>query len=104
MRVILDVFSGRKNPSWRLDEKNARELVERVKSFPPYSEALSAHSQLGLRNVILELEPGESQGYALPAQVAFGVDDLPSLTRRVAVDSLKQQTATSIKRQTVEWL
>jgi len=50
MIITLDVFSGRPNPSWRLSEKNAQQLLERVanKALPPLD---AVENTLGFRGL-----------------------------------------------------
>ena len=38
MRVVLDVFSGRPNPSWSLTSEQQRELTERLEDLDPCAE------------------------------------------------------------------
>lgn len=50
MVITLDIFSGRPNPSWKLSEKNAQQLLERVadKSLAPLD---SVENKLGFRGL-----------------------------------------------------
>ena len=57
VRVTLDVFSGRPNPSWNLDEAEAREILGQVQSQP---EVLvpeeAAPAVLGYRGLVVSLD------------------------------------------------
>ncbi len=48
MKAILDVFSGRPNPSWELTPQDAKELARRLTSMAPASRA-PAEGGLGYR-------------------------------------------------------
>jgi hypothetical protein len=78
-RVTLDIFSGRPNPSWVLDEKEARELLRDLKRRP---EALAPADAfpgiLGYRGLVVEADDGEDAsaasefGRALPGIFRVG--------------------------------
>lgn len=69
VRVTLDIFSGRPNPSWVLDEREAREVLRQVAA---HREAATPADQdrgvLGFRGLIIESDEGSvAAGHDLPA-------------------------------------
>lgn len=69
VRVTLDIFSGRPNPSWVLDEREAREVLRQVAA---HREAATPADQdrgvLGFRGLIIESDdPSAPAGHDLPA-------------------------------------
>ena len=73
VRVTIDIFSGRPNPSFLLDEKEAREILRQLGSTP---EAVTpehvAAGVLGYRGMILELEEEPAGKLALPRRLRVG--------------------------------
>ena len=80
LRIELDIFSGRPNPSWILSPKEERELVDRVKSDPSLMLPVTAATGgLGYRGYIItaEKEGEESLGKAaLPSSFRLGGEPL----------------------------
>lgn len=80
LRIELDIFSGRPNPSWILSPKEERELVDRVKADPSLMLPVTAATGgLGYRGYIVtrEKEGEESQGKAaLPSSFRLGGEPL----------------------------
>ena len=50
MRIELDIFSGRPNPSWVLSTEEAAELVARVRALP---QGGSQQTRLGYRGFVV---------------------------------------------------
>lgn len=73
VRVTIDIFSGRPNPSFLLDEKEAREILRQLSSTPEAvtSEDVAA-GVLGYRGMILELEEEPAGKLALPRRLRVG--------------------------------
>src|SRR5207248_1561861 len=65
MKAILDVFSGRPNPSWELTPQEAQELVKRLTGLVPANRA-PAQGGLGYRGFTIA-NPDKVAG--LPAQI-----------------------------------
>lgn len=80
LRIELDIFSGRPNPSWILSPKEERELVERVKSDPSLMLPVTASTGgLGYRGYIVTAEKeGETSlgKAALPSSFRLGGEPL----------------------------
>lgn len=80
LRIELDIFSGRPNPSWILSPKEERELVDRVKADPSLMLPVTAATGgLGYRGYIVtaEKEGEESLGKAaLPSSFRLGGEPL----------------------------
>ena len=58
MRVELDVFSGRSNPSWDLSDEEARAIVELLVDLPTTTAPVN-EGRLGFRGFTLETPPAE---------------------------------------------
>ena len=56
MIVELDVFSGRPNPRWQLDETRAREVAEQHQRLAATAEQPSEPPGLGYRGFVYTLE------------------------------------------------
>jgi hypothetical protein len=80
LRIELDIFSGRPNPSWILSPKEERELVERVKADPSLMLPVTAATGgLGYRGYIVTAEKeGEASlgKAALPSSFRLGGEPL----------------------------
>ena len=68
LRVTLDIFSGRPNPSWVIGGGLAASILREIALHRSIISDLSKHTtRLGYRRVSLELLEGEApQGYNLP--------------------------------------
>lgn len=53
MRVELDVFSGRPNPSWDLTSQEEQEFLSRLRSLPTGAGSGTIADKLGYRGVIV---------------------------------------------------
>lgn len=53
MRVELDVYSGRPNPSWELSEKQGEEFIKRLRALPK-ADSGSVRDGLGYRGLIVD--------------------------------------------------
>jgi hypothetical protein len=71
MRVTLDTFSGRPNPSWVLSKKDAKRLVDSVarKALPSVD---SVESILGFRGYIISSDSDEEPLVGLPHEFRIG--------------------------------
>lgn len=73
VRVTIDIFSGRPNPSFLLDEAEARDILRQLSSTP---EAVTPEEVstgiLGFRGMILELEEEPAGKLALPRRLRVG--------------------------------
>lgn len=58
MRVELDMFSGRPNPIWDLDEAAERELLELESNLEPVGRAADEPPPLGYRGFIYSDDSG----------------------------------------------
>jgi hypothetical protein len=66
MRVILEVFSGRPDPSWELTFQEASELARRLHGLTP-TTPVPAEGQLGYRGMSLV---NTDKVAGLPAQIS----------------------------------
>jgi hypothetical protein len=93
MLVELDVFSGRPNPRWRLDERNHRELL---KLQGRLSVALAAPDPpaLGYRGFVCADRSGTRRVYKGYVRVPRGVLDDPSFSlERFLLDHMPPEFA-----------
>src|SRR3954447_2102525 len=60
MRVMMDVFSGRPNPTWRLKPAQARQVAEQLNPMTRQAAApaiaQAPHAGLGFRGFVIERE------------------------------------------------
>jgi hypothetical protein len=73
--VVLEIFSGRPDPSWTLDEHHVTELLRRLKTLPPATEhTLPPEPGLGYRGLHVSLSDGAHGETVVVRQgrVAFG--------------------------------
>lgn len=70
MIVTLDIFSGRRNPSWRLSEKAAKELVDRIAGRALISaDADGTRHSLGFRGLVVAPTDDSVAGLATPMRI-----------------------------------
>ena len=56
VRVTLDIFSGRPNPTWNLDESTAREVLREITAQPELLGGVNSTSgKLGFRGLLVEV-------------------------------------------------
>ncbi|MEO5681380.1 MAG: hypothetical protein ABIQ88_02000 [Chitinophagaceae bacterium] len=78
MKVTLDVFSGRENPSWELNEKEAKSLLERVAGKSVLTDA-QHDSKLGFSGFKIEatsderLPEGVGDSFYIGTDLAAGI-------------------------------
>jgi hypothetical protein len=60
IEVELDVFSGKPNPRWTLDQKRADEVLNALKAESPTTVPATAPARLGYRGFILHIEGGDA--------------------------------------------
>ncbi len=78
MIVTLDIFSGRPNPSWRLSDKNAKELVDRVaKRALATAEADDGAAALGFRGLVVDRASDDDASAPVPASFRVGGSGAP---------------------------
>jgi hypothetical protein len=53
LRVELDVFSGRENPTWILSAQDERVFIEKFRSLPKIKGEVSGGNALGYRGLIV---------------------------------------------------
>jgi hypothetical protein len=63
MFVELDVFSGRPNPRWELDEQRTQELRQLVRRLTPAREAAPEPPGLGYRGFVYSDAGGQVRVY-----------------------------------------
>lgn len=74
VRVTIDIFSGRPNPSFVLDEREAQEILRQIAASP--ETVVSAERSLGIlgyRGLVLELDSDDAAKHAgLPRELRIG--------------------------------
>jgi hypothetical protein len=91
MEVEADIFSGRPNPRWTLDEASTAVVAAMLGALPPAAHPAAAPQALGYRGMVLrDVEaafPGCTEvrlhGGAVTARCADGVRHLADAGRRV---------------------
>jgi hypothetical protein len=63
MTVELDVFSGRPNPRWELDEDSAESLRLLISGLPPATGVPQEPSGLGYRGFVFTTADGPARAY-----------------------------------------
>lgn len=94
MRVTLDIFSGRPNPSWELSSWQVRELRARV-ADNALKSARVTHPSLGFRGLIVTSQSDDFAGLRLPAAFRVGAPDLEPTADREAPPAQKGETHAS---------
>jgi hypothetical protein len=88
LQITLDIFSGRPNPSWILDEQDAREILKNIaKNRGVVTEVDSGYQGLGYRGLILEsLTDHVAAQYDLPSmfEIANGASLYESKADEIA--------------------
>lgn len=118
-RIELDIYSGRQNPSWTLDEKEGAELIERLRGEPALIAPVNnAKLGLGYRGFIVNglFDGGPWQRAGLPPQFRVlgqgGIDldasaswlldtrevEIGDPTERVARDAITEQAQDTLAR------
>ena len=94
MLVELDIFSGRPNPRWELDERTARRLKEVHRSLRPAATSAAAKLDLGYRGFAYEVD--EKPWRALDGRVFGGdatLEDPDRMVERLLIESLPAELA-----------
>ena len=63
MLVELDVFSGRPNPRWELDEQSSQQLVQLERRLTSTREAAPEPPGLGYRGFVYSAASGQVRAY-----------------------------------------
>jgi hypothetical protein len=63
LRVELDAFSGRPNPSWQLGPTEATEFLARLRALPSVSGRLPSNDGLGYRGFVVTADGASLDGY-----------------------------------------
>jgi hypothetical protein len=98
----LDIFSGRPNPSWRLSDKKARELADRVENRAVASADSEIGSQvLGFRGLVVAATSDADGGGTMPATFRIGGAAPPDAQ---ALDAGRSALTADEIEDTVRWL
>lgn len=94
MRVELDIFCGRPNPSWKLLPSEAAELVQRLRAAPPTDTPPPAGGGLGYRGLIVTPTAGASIDSCAVVAVSKGVISC----QRPSGDQLRRDPGRALER------
>ena len=73
MQVTLDIFSGRRNPSWMLSDKNAKALRDRIANRAVASADAEADGHfLGFRGLVVAATGDADGAVGLPSALRIG--------------------------------
>jgi hypothetical protein len=95
MLVELDIFSGRPNPRWELDEPASREVRRRASGLTPATAQLPEPPGLGYRGFVYADPAGPARVYRGYLQVAGRVLADPTFEiERLLLEHLPPELAT----------
>jgi hypothetical protein len=61
LKITVDIFSGRPNPTWMIDDDRSKEIIEQVAKNPEIASKIdSGYDGLGFRGIKIELMGDES--------------------------------------------
>jgi hypothetical protein len=102
LKVTVDIFSGRPNPSWVIDEKDAKPLLkEIIENKDAIADSDSGFQGLGYRGIILEpLTEERMDEYFLPPRfaIANGASRDELAGTRIAKDLVKSMLQLPLER------
>lgn len=88
LQITIDIFSGRPNPSWILEESEARQILKEIANHRGVVSSIDAGYQgLGYRGMVIEaLTDDLSMRYELPAtfEIANGASLYESKAQEIA--------------------
>jgi hypothetical protein len=82
VRIEMDVYSGRENPTWELTNEEAQQLKDRIAAEPTIvSDVQSTDGRLGYRGYVVSLleEPEETAAFRLPSRFRVGGSASPNV-------------------------
>ena len=102
MLVTLEIFSGRRNPSWMLSDKKAKELVDRVANRAlTLADAVDTDGALGFRGLVVSGTSDADNGGAVPSSFRIGGSATPDAQALTAGHRALSADETA---DTVKWL
>ncbi|MFB2974607.1 hypothetical protein [Microseira sp. BLCC-F43] len=111
LRVTIDVFSGRPNPSWLLDENEAKEVLKEIaNNRAVVASTESGYQGLGYRGILVELVTDDTvEQYSLPTvfKIANGASLYESKGLEIAerlITGMSRATAVSSFMETPQLL
>lgn len=101
LQVTLDVFSGRPNPSWILDDEEAKEVLKEISNNRGIvDETDSGYQGLGYRGISLELLTDEAvEMYNVPSlfKIANGASLYESKALEVAARLISSMSSATLR-------
>ena len=102
MLVTLEIFSGRRNPSWMLSDKKAKELVDRIanRAVTP-ADAVEDDYALGFRGLVVSETTDADAGAGVPMAFRIGGTAAPGAQ---ALQAGQRALTADETDDTVKWL
>ncbi|KAB8139820.1 hypothetical protein F8S13_26695 [Chloroflexia bacterium SDU3-3] len=105
--VTLDIFSGRPNPRWQIDDAETSAILAQLAQLVPASKGFTPINKLGYRGFIVELPDsatGETSTISVYRQsvvqhgggVAVVYDDPSSAIEQILINSAQQHTEPAV--------
>lgn len=105
--ATLDIFSGRPNPRWQIDDADTTAILAQLAQLAPASKGFTPVNKLGYRGFIIELTnsaTGEASTISVYRQsvvkraggVAVVYDDPSSAIEKILVSSAQKHTEPAV--------
>ncbi len=89
LKITVDVFSGRPNPTWVMDDKRGDELLKKIsRKKHIISRSDKGYNGLGFRGIKVELLGDEASSYKLPS--TFKIADGVAKHQRASIDIARE--------------
>jgi len=93
LKVTVDLFSGRPNPSWIMNDKRGEDLLKKIAETPKIiSKPNSGYQGLGFRGITIELLGDEKEKMPSIFTIANGVSGDQKTSIQVAREIIDQMT------------
>jgi hypothetical protein len=89
LKITVDVFSGRPNPTWIMDDKRGDDLLKKIsRKRQIISKSDKGYNGLGFRGIRLELLGDEASSYKLPS--TFKIADGLAKHQKASIDLARE--------------
>jgi hypothetical protein len=89
LKITVDVFSGRPNPTWIMDDKRGDDLLKKIsRKRQIISKSDKGYNGLGFRGIKLELLGDEASSYKLPS--TFKIADGLAKHQKASIDLARE--------------
>ncbi len=86
IKVELDIFSGRPNPTWMLMPEESKELIKLLDSLSEIDDKTNHDDLLGYRGFLLTINPNIKNTAPYDVRVFHGIVIIDSATKKVFKD------------------